>query len=106
MTKVRIATLAEIDPPKPAHALVANVDLAIVRWPEEDQVTVLYGRCLHRGALLSDGEVKGEDLICGLHGWDYRFRTGVSAYTNADVLHRFNHWIEDGEVFVAIPERK
>jgi len=100
MNKVPIATIDQIERSKPAHALVANVDLVIVRWPDEDQVTVLYGRCLHRGALLSDGEVRGEDLICGVHGWDYRFRTGVSAYTNEDVLHRFSHWIEDGEVFV------
>jgi len=100
MNKVRITTLDEIDPPTPAHALIADVDLVIVRWPDEDEVTVLYGRCLHRGALLSDGEVQGENLICGVHGWDYRFRTGVSAYTNEDVLHRFSHWIEDGEIFV------
>ena len=100
MNKVRIATLAEIDSPTPAHALVADVDLVIVRWPDEDEVTVLYGRCLHRGALLSDGTVEGENLICGVHGWDYRFRTGVSAYTNEDVLHRFSHWIEGGEIFV------
>ncbi|MBW1845377.1 MAG: Rieske 2Fe-2S domain-containing protein [Deltaproteobacteria bacterium] len=100
MNKVRITTLDEIDPPTPAHALIADVDLVIVRWPDEDEVTVLYGRCLHRGALLSDGEVQGENLICGVHGWDYRFRTGVSAHTNEDVLHRFSHWIEDGEIFV------
>lgn len=100
MKKVRIATFDSLDPATPAHALVANVDLVIIRWPDEDEVSVLYGRCLHRGALLSDGEVKGEDLICGLHGWDYRFRTGVSAYTNDEVLDRFGHSIEDGGVFV------
>jgi glutamate synthase domain-containing protein 2/nitrite reductase/ring-hydroxylating ferredoxin subunit len=100
MKKIRVAALAELDPATPAHALVANVDLVIVRWPDEDEVSVLYGRCLHRGALLSDGEVRGEDLICGVHGWDYRFRTGVSAYTNEEVLNKFSHWIEDGGVFV------
>ena len=100
MKKVRIATLSELDPTTPAHALVANVDLVIVRWPDEDEVSVLYGRCLHRGALLSDGEVRGEDLICGVHDWDYRFRTGVSAYTNDDILNKFSHWIEAGGVFV------
>jgi nitrite reductase/ring-hydroxylating ferredoxin subunit len=100
MKKVRIATLSELDSSSPAHALVANVDLVIVRWPDADEVSVLYGRCLHRGALLSDGEIRGEDLICGLHGWDYRFRTGVSAYTNAEVLQLFAHWIEGGEVLV------
>lgn len=77
-----------------------HADLVVVRWPDQDEVSVLYGRCLHRGAHLADGEIRGEDLVCGLHGWDYRFRTGVSAYTNEDVLHKFSHWIEDGEVLV------
>ena len=53
MKKIRIATLAELDRAKPARALVANVDLVIVRLPDEDDVSVLYGRCLHRGALLA-----------------------------------------------------
>ncbi len=100
MKKIRIARFSELDPARPAPALVANVDLVIVRWPDEDQVSVLYGRCLHRGAPLADGEVRGEDLICGVHGWDYRFRTGVSAYTNSEILHKFSHWIEDDGVFV------
>ncbi len=100
MKKVRIARLDELDPASPHHALVADVDLAIVRWPDEEEVSVLYGRCLHRGALLSDGEIRGEDLVCGLHGWDYRFRTGVSAYANSEVLEKFSHWIVDGDVFV------
>jgi len=100
MNKIRVATFAELDPSKPVHALVAHVDLVIVRWPDADEVSVLYGRCLHRGALLADGEIRGEDLICSVHGWDYRFRTGVSAYTNDEILHRFSHWIEGGEVLV------
>jgi glutamate synthase domain-containing protein 2/nitrite reductase/ring-hydroxylating ferredoxin subunit len=100
MNKVRVATFDALDVKKPTHAVVGPVDLVIVRWPDREEVSVLYGRCLHRGALLSDGEVRGDDLICGLHGWDYRFRTGVSAYSNDEVLHKFAHWIEAGEVLV------
>ena len=100
MNKVRIATFADLETETPEHARVADVDLVIVRWPDADEVSVLYGRCLHRGALLSDGTVRGEDLICGLHDWDYRFKTGVSAYTNTEQLAKFSHWIEDGGVFV------
>jgi len=99
MKKVRIATFDELGS-GPSHALVSGVDLVIVRHPEGDDVSVLYGRCLHRGALLSDGSVQGEDLICGLHGWDYRFRTGVGAYTNDERLEKFTHWLEDGGVWV------
>ncbi len=104
MNKVKIARFEELDPKQPEHALVENVDLVVVRWPDDDEVSVLYGRCLHRGALLADGSVQGEDLICDLHGWDYRFRTGVSAYSNDEQLQRFSHWIEDGDVLVDADE--
>ena len=62
----------------PEYALVADVDLVIVRF--DDMVTVLYGRCAHRSALMADGHVDGDNLICGVHGWDYRLDTGVSEY--------------------------
>ena len=53
MTKIQIAVWSDLTPDQPAYALAANVDLVLVRWPDEDKVSVLYGRCLHRGALLA-----------------------------------------------------
>ncbi|MCG6871560.1 MAG: alpha-hydroxy-acid oxidizing protein [Gammaproteobacteria bacterium] len=100
MKKIPIAAWADLAPSVPAYALVADVDLVVIRWPEEEQVSVLYGRCLHRGALLNDGHVDGENLICGLHNWDYSFKTGISSYNPAERLHRFRSWIEDGTVLV------
>ena len=82
----------------PAHALVADVDLVVVRYG--DEVSVLYGRCAHRGALMSDGHVDGDNLICGVHGWDYRLDTGVSEYNNTETLPKFKAWVEDGQVCV------
>ena len=70
----------------------------------DDAVSVLYGRCLHRGALLADGFVRGDDLICGVHDWDYRLDSGVSAYSNDEALNKFNAWIEDGHVWVDADE--
>ena len=83
---------------EPTHAQVANVDLVIIRYGAE--VSVLYGRCLHRGALLSDGYVAGSNLICGLHDWDYRIDTGVSEYNNSEVLTKFAAEIRSGHVWV------
>jgi glutamate synthase domain-containing protein 2 len=100
MKKVRIADWNELEPLQPAYALLANVDLVVIRWQDEEQVSVLYGRCLHRGALLSDGHVEGKDLICGLHGWDYSYTTGVSSYNTDEKLHRFQSWVEDGAIWV------
>ena len=82
----------------PQHAEVENTDLVIIKY--DDKVSVLYGRCLHRGALMSDATVKGDNIICGLHNWDYRIDSGVSEYDNSEALHKFNAWVENDKLYV------
>ena len=53
--KVSIYKWDELEDRKPAYALVSNTDLVIIRYDES--VSVLYGRCLHRGALMADGYI-------------------------------------------------
>ena len=98
--KVKVATWSELEDRQPAYALTENVDLVVIRF--DDQVSVLYGRCLHRGALLSDGHIRGESLICGVHNWDYRYDTGVSEYNNDEVLQKFGAWIDLAEDAVLV----
>jgi len=93
-----IGKLEELSDREPVHRLVADVDLVIVRYDEN--VSALYGRCAHRGALMSDGHIDGNNIICGLHGWDYRLDTGVSEYNNSETLPKFHAWVDDGNVFV------
>ncbi len=97
-----VATWSQLEDRTPTYALVSNVDLVIVR--NGDSHSVLYGRCLHRGALMSDGTVQGEDLICGVHGWDYRIDSGVSAYNNSEALPVFKSWVSDDELMVDADE--
>jgi len=98
MNKIAIANWGEIDDRKPVHAIVGDVDLVIARF--DDDVAVMYGRCAHRGALMSDGFVKGDNLICGVHFWDYRLDTGVSEYNHRETLPTFSSWIEKDKVLV------
>ena len=102
MNKTAVADFDALADRQPAHALVGEVDLVIVRY--DDQVSVLYGRCLHRGALMADGHVDGDNLICGVHHWDYRVDTGVSAYSNSEALRKFSAWVEGGQVMVDADE--
>jgi glutamate synthase domain-containing protein 2/nitrite reductase/ring-hydroxylating ferredoxin subunit len=95
---VEVAKWSDVPDGEPFGAMVEGVDLVVVR--RGNQHSVLYGRCLHRGALLADGNIVGDDLICGLHGWDYRIETGVSAYNNAEVLARFSSLLEGDMLFV------
>lgn len=99
---VQVATWSTLEDRQPAYALVAGVDLVVTRF--DGTVSVLFGRCLHRGALMSDGHVEGANLICGVHGWDYRLDTGVSEYNNAEALHRFTSWIDEEQDAVFVDE--
>lgn len=98
MEPLAVARWDALEDRVPAGAVVENVDLVIIRFG--DEVSVLYGRCLHRGALLEDGYVEGDNLYCGVHKWDFRIDTGVSEYDNAEALEKFDAWVENGEVHV------
>ncbi len=102
MRKTAIYKLSELDDRVPLPALVENVDLVVIKY--DDNVSVLYGRCLHRGAMLSDGYVERDNLICGVHGWDFRIDSGVSEYNNKEALKKFHSWIEKGNVYVDADE--
>ena len=98
MKKTALTEWDKLPDRQPTAALVAGVDLVIVRF--DDRVSVLYGRCAHRGALMADGYVSGDNLICGVHQWDYRMDTGISEYNHSETLPKFNAWLEDGQVCV------
>ncbi len=102
--KIKITKFSELENRIPTYALVSNVDLVVIR--DNDEVSVLYGRCLHRGALLSDGYVDGHNLICGLHFWDYRIDTGISEYNNSERLKKFTSWVDKNEDAVFIDKNE
>jgi cytochrome P450/nitrite reductase/ring-hydroxylating ferredoxin subunit len=71
---VRSANLRDLVGPGP-FALSANgVDVAVVRtgagW------RAFQGRCPHQGALLGEGEIEGEQLVCRNHRWRFSLDSG------------------------------
>ena len=102
--KVKVATWSALEDRAPTYARVLDVDLVIVRYG--DNVSVLYGRCQHRGALMADGHIDQDNLICGVHGWDYRYDTGVSEYNNTESLTKFQAWIDHDDDSVSVDENE
>lgn len=98
-TAVAVAELTDLTIDKPAYALVEGVDLALIRRADDD-VIVLYGRCRHRGALMSDADVRGDRLVCGLHGSTYDLSSGQNLYHQGADLARFTSWVDEGRVWV------
>lgn len=98
MRAYKLHDFSTLEDKKPVGKVVNGLDLVIIRYG--NQVSVLYGRCLHRGALMADGHVDGDNIICGVHNWDYRIDTGVSEYNNKEALHKFHSEIRDGFIYV------
>jgi len=98
MKKIKLRSFEELKEKNPTGEQVNGLDLVVIRYG--DEVSVLYGRCLHRGALMSDARIEGENIICGLHNWDYRIDTGVSEYNNEEALHKFHAEIVDGDIYI------
>lgn len=96
--KIKIANISDLEMKVPAYALVEDTDLVIIK--HEKGISVLYGRCHHRGAILADGFIEGDNLICGVHHWDYRYDTGISEYNNEEQLHKFQEYIDGDALFV------
>jgi glutamate synthase domain-containing protein 2 len=102
MRPQRIAEYDQVTKLEPFGFQLEGLDLVLI--VDDKAVSVLYGRCPHRGALLADGSIAGKSLICGVHGWDFRYDTGVSEYNNAERLAKFNAWVEYGGIFVDADE--
>ena len=102
----RLKTFSELQPLQPAYALAANVDLVLLRLEDHDpeQVVVMYGRCQHRGMLMSDAHIQGDKIVCGLHGSHYIYKTGINPrYLNKN-LKKFKAWVENDQVYVDLEE--
>ena len=95
---IKTLKFSALEEKQPKHYQVNGLDLVYVKYGQE--ISVLYGRCLHRGALLADGHINGHNLICGLHGWDYRYKSGVSEYNNDEALYKFKAEIKEDFVWL------
>ncbi|MGV0766760.1 glutamate synthase-related protein [Mycolicibacterium sp. XJ647] len=95
---MKVASLSDLADNAPFATAAAGVDLVLIRRGEH--VSALYGRCAHRGALLGDGHVDGNLVVCDVHGWRYDVDTGVSPVNPAVGLATFPVWVRDGGVYV------
>jgi glutamate synthase domain-containing protein 2/nitrite reductase/ring-hydroxylating ferredoxin subunit len=97
-TALRVASLSDLPENTPHAVVVAGVDVLLVR--RGDDVSALYGRCAHRGALMADGRVEDDLVVCGVHGWRYEIASGVSPVNPSVALATFPTSVSDGSVYL------
>lgn len=82
----------------PVPARVADVDLIVLRV--DDNLSVLLGRCPHRGGRLEKGRIEGDHLICPYHGWDFQVQSGQSTCLPGEAIERFPFFRQGDDVLV------
>ena len=71
---VRVANSSDLVGDGPFALSAGGVDVALVRtgagW------RAFQGRCPHQGALLGEGEIEGDKLVCRNHRWKFSLESG------------------------------
>ncbi len=95
---LQVAELSALPEGAPYATRVSGVDIVLIR--QDEDVSALYGRCAHRGALMADGHLEGDLLVCGVHGWRYEVDSGISPVNPSVALTKFPAWVSNGTVYV------
>ena len=56
---------------KPKKIKILGQQLVLYRKTSDGSIVALSDLCVHRGAALSGGEIKGDCIVCPYHGWEY-----------------------------------
>ena len=98
---VTVMAAAELPAGRPVTVRVNERDLALADCSREGcGPHLLENRCPHRGGQLGDGSVRGDDIVCPLHGYDFDLHTGISRYDPAERVAVYPARIRSGEVQV------
>jgi len=62
---------SDVKPGKPMKVKILGQQLVLYRKNSDNSVVAMSDLCVHRGAALSDGELKGDCVVCPYHGWEY-----------------------------------
>jgi len=74
----RVANAADVTPDRPHGHSSPGGEIVLGRTAG-GRVWAFEGRCPHQGALLSEGRLDGDVLVCRNHGWRFDSETGMRA---------------------------
>jgi nitrite reductase/ring-hydroxylating ferredoxin subunit len=99
----RLCTLAEAPNPGEGKAVAAG-GIAVALFNVGGEFHAIEDSCPHMYFPLSDGEVNGCIITCAYHGWQFDLKTGTSVMSQYIRVKRFPVTVEDGALWVDLPD--
>lgn len=91
-------------PRRGGRALQLGSMMVAVFRTSHGSVMVMENRCPHKGGVLSEGIVTGNNVICPLHGWKIDMITGEAVRPDKGCVYVFPVDVRNGEVYVDTSE--
>lgn len=93
------ADASQLPDGRPTRVVVGDTPVLLLR--DGELIFAIHDRCSHRGCSLSEGEVEGEEIVCGCHGSRFDRRNGaVRGGPASSPQPAFQVRVEDGVVQV------
>jgi cytochrome P450/nitrite reductase/ring-hydroxylating ferredoxin subunit len=98
--RIRLGASSSFAGNGPHAAAAEGLDIVLVRTGTG--LRAFQGRCPHQGALLAEGEIEDDALVCRNHRWRFTVRDG-HRQGGPECLVAYPVIERDGEVFVEVP---
>jgi nitrite reductase (NADH) small subunit len=100
--KVHVGEVADFPQGRGRRVTAGNKDIAI--WHVEGVLYALTASCPHQHhSVMHEGILNGRSITCPMHGWTFSLADGKASPGDGR-LRMYPVGIEDGQVFVEVPE--
>jgi cytochrome P450/nitrite reductase/ring-hydroxylating ferredoxin subunit len=101
----KVAKVSDVPADRPTAAVVDGNELVLVR--RGNTLRAYEARCPHQGTLLTEGEIRGQDLVCRGHGHRFDIVTGDCKERGKNLcLRAYPLKTEGGDVLVRIGSKR
>jgi nitrite reductase/ring-hydroxylating ferredoxin subunit len=101
MPLLKVGSLSELPPGTVKEVELGGENYAICNL--EGSLHCLEGICPHAGGPLGQGTVRGNNLVCPLHEYEFDLRTGLNDMDEDLQVKTFPVHVQNGDVFVEVP---
>ena len=101
MFEFKICKLDEIEAGELHSFDVEGMQLPVLVFWHDGEIVAGSGMCPHEDVELVHGELDGDQLICGAHGYAFDVKSGACAHEARLCWKRYKTRIEHGVLFVS-----
>ncbi|WP_245947415.1 nitrite reductase small subunit NirD [Bacillus taeanensis] len=101
MKRVEVAKLDSLPKKLGKTVKIGEHDIALFRL-SNDEVRAIENRCPHKGGVLAQGIVSGENVFCPLHDWKICTKDGKVQAPDVGCVKTYKVEVEDNKVFISL----